>query len=252
MTATTPRLELAPEPVPEGRVASIRDLEVSFRARGGTVRALRGVNLDIRAGEVIALVGESGSGKSVLGMSLLGLLPPTASVETSGSVQVAGVDMLHGANRTRRKVRQELLGAVFQDPLTSLNPTMRIGRQLTERGIPKERAIRQLVEAGVPDPERRLRQYPHELSGGLRQRVMIAMALGGRGRLAAAEHTNGHEHDKPDPTIDLAAEAAAELPVAIADDAHGAPRLDRRRRAHHRAGRQRAGPGRPAVRPAAA
>ena len=191
----------------------------------GWCRALRGVNLDVRAGEVIALVGESGSGKSVLGMSLLGLLPATATAETAGTVEVAGVDMLHGTNRTRRKVRQELLGAVFQDPLTSLNPTMRIGKQLTERGIPKTRALRQLVEAGVPDPERRLRQYPHELSGGLRQRVMIAMALGGRGRLSAAEQTNGHHHDPPDPTIDLAAEAAAELPIAIADDEHGAPRL---------------------------
>jgi peptide/nickel transport system ATP-binding protein len=226
MTATTPRIEeLAPMVVPDGRVASIRDLHVSFKTPGGMVRALRGVNLDVRAGEVIALVGESGSGKSVLGMSLLGLLPATATAETAGVVEVAGVDMLHGTNRTRRKVRQELLGAVFQDPLTSLNPTMRIGKQLTERGIPKTRALRQLVEAGVPDPERRLRQYPHELSGGLRQRVMIAMALGGRGRLSAAEQTNGHQHDAPDPTIDRAAEAAAELPIAIADDEHGAPRL---------------------------
>jgi peptide/nickel transport system ATP-binding protein len=164
-------------------VASVRDLHVSFHTSNGTVRALRGVDLDIHPGEVIALVGESGSGKSVLGMSLLGLLPASGRPETSGEVEVAGVDMLRGSDKVRRQVRQQLIGAVFQDPLTSLNPTMRIGRQLLERGIDKERALRQLGEAGVPDPDRRMHQYPHELSGGLRQRVMIAMSLGGRGRL---------------------------------------------------------------------
>jgi peptide/nickel transport system ATP-binding protein len=167
-------------------VASVQDLHVSFKADDGIVRALRGVDLEIRPGEVVALVGESGSGKSVLGMSLLGLLPASGRPETSGQVTVAGVDMLNGSDKTRRKVRQQLLGAVFQDPLTSLNPTMKVGRQLLERGIDKERALRQLAEAGVPDPEKRMRQYPHQLSGGLRQRVMIAMALGGRGKLDPA------------------------------------------------------------------
>jgi peptide/nickel transport system ATP-binding protein len=196
------------EPITDRRtVASIRDLHVSFETSDGLVRALRGINLDIRAGEVVALVGESGSGKSVLGMSLLGLLPQRGGTETSGSVDVAGIDMLHGPGKTRRKVCQQLLGAVFQDPLTSLNPTMKIGRQLMERGIDRDRALRQLKEAGVPDAERRLGQYPHELSGGLRQRVMIAMSLGGRGRL------------------DLAHEEARDIPVAVANDDHGAPML---------------------------
>jgi peptide/nickel transport system ATP-binding protein len=168
---------------PRAVVASVRDLEVDFSTGKGVVRALRGVSLDIHAGEVVALVGESGSGKSVFGMSLLGLLPKSAHPTTRGEVQVAGIDMLHDSGAATRRVRRELLGAVFQDPLTSLNPTMRVGRQLVERRIDRARALRQLGEAGVPDPERRFRQYPHELSGGLRQRVMIAMALGGRGRL---------------------------------------------------------------------
>ena len=151
ITETPPIME--PAALDSEVVASVQDLHVSFKAGDGIVRALRGVNLDIRAGEVVALVGESGSGKSVLGMSLLGLLPASGRPETSGHVEVAGVDMLSGADKTRRKVRQELLGAVFQDPLTSLNPTMKIGRQLLERGIDKDRALRQLAEAGVPDPE---------------------------------------------------------------------------------------------------
>jgi peptide/nickel transport system ATP-binding protein len=200
----------------ENVVASIRGLRVSFPTAQGTVRALRGIDLDIRAGEVVALVGESGSGKSVLGMSLLGLLPTAARPDTEGSVRVAGVDMLHGNDKIRRKVRAELLGAVFQDPLTSLNPTMRIRRQLTERGISRERALRQLGEAGVPDPERRARQYPHELSGGLRQRVMIAMALGGRGRVDRA--ARGDVADPP-------SGEALEYPVNVASDDDGAPRL---------------------------
>jgi peptide/nickel transport system ATP-binding protein len=227
-------------------VASVQDLHVSFKAGDGVVRALRGVNLDIAAGEVVALVGESGSGKSVLGMSLLGLLPASGRPETTGHVEVAGVDMLSGQDKTRRKVRQELLGAVFQDPLTSLNPTMKIGRQLLERGIDRDRALQQLTEAGVPDPARRMGQYPHQLSGGLRQRVMIAMAIGGRGTLDAPTEkrsrfkrrsrngangapmngeTNGATNGS---VIDLTTEAATEalsLPVGVAKDGRGAPRL---------------------------
>ncbi len=250
---------VAPPVTDSGLVASVQDLHVSFKAGDGVVRALRGVNLDIHAGEVIALVGESGSGKSVLGMSLLGLLPPSGRPETSGSVEVTGIDMLTGSDKVRRQARQQLLGAVFQDPLTSLNPTMRIGRQLLERGIDRDRALRQLGEAGVPDPERRMKQYPHELSGGLRQRVMIAMALGGRGRLEkpakngkrsrfrrnghdANSHssnghsTNGHStngHGNGSAVVDLTdidagvdpLDEALDLPVTVARDDGGAPRL---------------------------
>lgn len=184
-------------------IARIEDLRVSFPVRRGAVAALRSVSLEIRSGEVLALVGESGSGKTVLALSVLGLLPAFARPRVEGRVEVAGVDMLSESGSSRA-VRSRLLGAVFQDPLNSLNPTMRIRRQLTERGIGEERALQNLRRAGVPEPDRRARQFPHELSGGLRQRVMIAMALG----------TNA--------TSDPRDVAAA---VQIVSDRRGAPRL---------------------------
>jgi peptide/nickel transport system ATP-binding protein len=159
-------------------VAVIQDLAVTFRSRRGRVHALRSVSLEIAAGEVIAVVGESGSGKSVLGQSILGLVARMPGAEISGMVRVAGVDMLAVDDHARRAVQRHLLGAVFQDPLTSLNPTTKIGRQLTERGIGPDRALANLGAAGVPLAGYRARQFPHELSGGLRQRAAIAMALG--------------------------------------------------------------------------
>ena len=168
---------------PAEPIAEVRDLDVSFDTAHGRVHALRSVSLDLRPGEVLALVGESGSGKSVLSSCLLGLPPESRRTAISGSVSVAGVDMLAGSGSQRRSVRRRLLGAVFQDPLTSLDPTMRIGTQLTERGVSATRARRNLGQAGVPEPQQRIRQWPHELSGGLRQRVMLAMALGADGKL---------------------------------------------------------------------
>ncbi|MHB8532546.1 MAG: dipeptide ABC transporter ATP-binding protein [Solirubrobacteraceae bacterium] len=162
----------------QASVAAVEDLRVGFATQRGVVQALRSVSLAVMPGEVVALVGESGSGKSVLGMSLLGLVSRMRGARVSGQVTVADVDMLNNPDSTRRLVRREALGAVFQDPLTSLDPTMKIERQLTERGITRARALENLHDAGVPDPERRLGQYPHELSGGLRQRVSIAMAIG--------------------------------------------------------------------------
>ncbi len=158
--------------------AELEELRVSFHTPRGVVQAVRSVTLSVMPGEVVALVGESGSGKSVLGMSLLGLVSKMRGARVSGTASVGGVDMLSNSDSTRRLVRREALGAVFQDPLTSLDPTMKIGRQLTERGISRARAIENLRDAGVPEPRRRLGQYPHELSGGLRQRVSIAMAIG--------------------------------------------------------------------------
>jgi peptide/nickel transport system ATP-binding protein len=190
-------------------VASIRDLSVSFPADGGRVEAVRSVSLDIRAGEVIALVGESGSGKSVLGMSILGLITKVRGAQVSGEVSVTNVDMLGRSDRLRTALRRHVLGAVFQDPLTSLNPTMRIGNQLTERGISAARAVENLRDVGVPDPGDRMRQFPYELSGGLRQRVMIAMALG----TAPVEGEQG------------TSASAEELPAVVVADARGTPRL---------------------------
>jgi peptide/nickel transport system ATP-binding protein len=180
-------------------VAQIEDLHVTFERRGGQVKALRGVDLELAQGEIFGLVGESGSGKSVLGLALLGLLPNLGRPEVTGKASVGGVDMLHALTSEQRQVRRRDLGAVFQDPMTSLNPTMRIGQQVIEASGTKEEAIRLLDAVGVPEPAKRLRVFPHELSGGLRQRVMIAMALAGRPKLVVA--------DEPTTALDVTVQA---------------------------------------------
>jgi peptide/nickel transport system ATP-binding protein len=200
----------------EDVVARVSDLSVAFRRGGLRIQAVRGVSLDIRRGEILGLVGESGSGKSVLGLSLLGLLPPNVDADgIGGEVTVRGNDMLHGSAQLRRAVRRQHLGAVFQDPMTSLNPTMRVGRQVSEaifRGglggsSPREsraagsdeEAARLLKAVGIPDAERRMASFPHELSGGLRQRVMIAMAIAGSPSLVVA--------DEPTTALDVMVQA---------------------------------------------
>ena len=177
-------------------VAAITDLHVTFRRNGRDVHALRGVSLDIATGEILGLVGESGSGKSVLGFTMLGLLP---QARVSGSVKVADTDMVTGDAKTLRKVRRLDLGAVFQDPMTSLNPTMRIGKQVAEAAGSDEEALKLLAAVGIPDPKRRFRAYPHELSGGLRQRVMIAIAIAGNPELIIA--------DEPTTALDVTVQA---------------------------------------------
>jgi len=187
----------APATTPGGDVvAAVDDLCVTFRRNGKNVHALRGVSLTIAPGEIVGLVGESGSGKSVLGFSMLGLL---GRAKTDGSVQVCGTDMLTGAAKQLRKVRRLDLGAVFQDPMTSLNPTMRIGKQVEEVAGSSEEALKLLTAVGIPDPERRMRAYPHELSGGLRQRVMIAIAVAGDPELIIA--------DEPTTALDVTVQA---------------------------------------------
>ena len=184
-------------PAVPAAVASVDDLDVTFRRNGGDVRALRGVSLSIAPGEILGLVGESGSGKSVLGFSLLGLLPGHAKVD--GSVVVAGSDMVSGDAKAQRRVRRLDLGAVFQDPMTSLNPTMRVGRQVAEAAGSDAEALRLLTAVGIPEPKRRMRAYPHELSGGLRQRVMIAIAIAGDPALIIA--------DEPTTALDVTVQA---------------------------------------------
>ena len=132
-------------------------------------------------------MGESGSGKSVLGLTLLGLLPDRPRPTVTGFARVCGTDMVTASPEERRLVRREHLGAVFQDPMTSLNPTMRVGRQVEEAAGSAAEALRLLEAVGVPEAKRRLRAYPHELSGGLRQRVMIAMAVAGSPSLVVAD-----------------------------------------------------------------
>jgi peptide/nickel transport system ATP-binding protein len=192
---------MAREPLVAGvePVASVEDLSVTFRRGGRDIRALRGVSLRVRPGEILGLVGESGSGKSVLGASLLGLLPAVRPPCTAGQVTVRGQDMLNGPADLRRKMRRDHLGAVFQDPMTSLNPTMRVGRQVIEAAGGADEAERLLSAVGVPEPRRRMSAFPHELSGGLRQRVMIAMAVAGSPSLVVA--------DEPTTALDVTVQA---------------------------------------------
>ncbi len=192
-------------------VISLSSLHVSFMRGGHAVHALRGVSLDVMPGEIVGLVGESGSGKSVLGLTLLGLLPDRPRPTISGRAVVCGTDMVTASREDGRRVRKEHMGAVFQDPMTSLNPTMRVGRQVAEAAGTEAEALRLLDAVGVPEAKRRLRAYPHELSGGLRQRVMIAMAVAGSPSLVIA--------DEPTTALDVTVQAQIlELLASLRDE----------------------------------
>jgi oligopeptide/dipeptide ABC transporter ATP-binding protein len=163
----------------------VRDLRVRFETHHGTVRAVDGVDLTLEPGETLGLVGESGSGKSVTNLALLGLIPSPPGV-VEGSVRFEGEELLGRSDEELRRIRGNRMAMIFQDPMTSLNPLLTVGRQLTEvlelhkglgRRAARARCAAALGEVGIPSPEERLDQYPHELSGGMRQRVMIAMAL---------------------------------------------------------------------------
>jgi peptide/nickel transport system ATP-binding protein len=164
---------------------SVTDLRVSIETEDGVVGAVDGVSWSVRRGKVLGIVGESGSGKSVSCLTLLGLLPPRRTT-VSGSVLFKGQEMLGRSERELRPVRGEQIAMIFQDPLTSLHPLVSIGRQLVEaiqlhHRTPKDRALTRAVEmlglVGIPQPAERMGSFAHELSGGMRQRVMIAMAL---------------------------------------------------------------------------
>ncbi|MDT4945752.1 MAG: peptide/nickel transport system ATP-binding protein ddpF, partial [Pseudonocardiales bacterium] len=200
MTAPSTALHAtAPVTDAEQIVAEAQDLVVSLSRNGRRFDVLRGVDLQVRKGEVLGLVGESGSGKSVLSLAMLGLLPRGSEPRTSGRLEVAGTDMLASSGETRRITRREHMGAVFQDPMTSLNPTMRVGQQVREAAGSPEEALRLLDLVGIPDAKRRMSSFPHELSGGLRQRVMIAMAVAGNPALVIA--------DEPTTALDVTVQA---------------------------------------------
>ena len=164
----------------------IENLQTTFETRAGPVRAIDGVTLSVDRGETLALVGESGSGKSVTAYSILRLLPPGQGRITGGQVRFDGVDLVGQSEKALRTLRGSRIAMIFQEPLSALNPVQRIGQQIVEavrlhrrlgRTQAWARAVDLLARVGIPAPEQRARDYPHQLSGGMRQRVVIAMAL---------------------------------------------------------------------------
>ena len=172
--------------VDRDNILEVKDLQISFKSYAGEVQAVRDVNFDLRRGETLAIVGESGSGKSVTAKSIMKLLPESNSEIKGGEAIFEDRNLLELSDKQMQKVRGPKISMVFQDPMTSLDPTMKIGRQIVEslkkhlglsRGKAKERAVDLLRMVGIPNPEDRVDSYPHQFSGGMRQRVVIAIAL---------------------------------------------------------------------------
>ena len=180
-------------------VLLVHNLHVTLHREAQANMALRGVDLEIKRGEIVALVGESGSGKSTLGLAIQGLLPAESQPIVSGTIKVNGTEVVDASAQVIRQVRHKQLGAVFQDPMTSLNPSMRIGRQLQENITDDTPPEQWLKRVGIANPEHRVRAYPHQLSGGQRQRVMIAMAMASHPALVIA--------DEPTTALDVTVQA---------------------------------------------
>lgn len=188
-------------------IIQIKNLHVSFKTFAGKVHAIRGINLNLLPGETMAIVGESGSGKSVSMRAIMGLLSKNATIE-AGQILFNGTDLLKLSSKEMRKVRGTQIAMIFQDPMTALNPTLTIGRQIMEiltkqRGMSataaKKEAIDLLTLCGIMNPEMRLKQYPHQFSGGQRQRVVIAIALAGDPEVLIA--------DEPTTALDVTIQA---------------------------------------------
>jgi oligopeptide/dipeptide ABC transporter ATP-binding protein len=186
----------------------IVDLVVEFTTPTGMVQAVNGASYDVAAGEIVAVVGESGSGKSVTALSVLRLIPEPPGRIVSGSIRFLGEDLLSLDEEAVRRLRGRRIAMIFQEPMTSLNPVLSIGRQLTEAmrlhlelnaEAARARAVELLGLVGISEPERRLKQYPHHLSGGMRQRVMIAMAMSCEPELIIA--------DEPTTALDVTIQA---------------------------------------------
>src|SRR5512143_3331052 len=168
------------------RLLTVKDLKIHFHILAGTVRAVDGVDFHIDRGETLGVVGESGCGKSVTAMALLQLIPMPPGELVGGTAEFEGSDLLQFGSDQIRKVRGNRISMIFQEPMTSLNPVFTMGNQIKEaiflhQGLDsrqaEEKAVEMLDLVGIPDPRRRVDEYPHQLSGGMRQRVMIAMAL---------------------------------------------------------------------------
>src|SRR6478752_4808327 len=188
-------------------VLSVRDLTVEFVTRRGTLRALDKISFDIAKGEVPGVVGESGAGKSVTGSAVIGLIDPPGRI-AGGEIWLSGTRVDNLPPEEMRRVRGKRIGMIFQDPLTSLNPLYRVGEQLVETirthttlsaSAARKRAIDLLAEVGIPAPDRRVDSFPHEFSGGMRQRVVIALALCAEPELIIA--------DEPTTALDVSVQA---------------------------------------------
>jgi len=186
----------------------VRDLHVSFDTYGGEVKAVRGVTFDVKKGECVAIVGESGCGKSVTAQTVMKLIPMPPGKIVKGSIRFDGKEIVDLKEPEMQRVRGWEIGMIFQDPMTSLNPTMAIGRQIAEGLIKhqgmnaveaRKRALQMLDHVGIPHPEERLNDYPHQFSGGMRQRVMIAIALACNPKLLIA--------DEPTTALDVTIQA---------------------------------------------
>lgn len=201
------RLHVAGLHAPTDAVLSVRDLNVRFNSENGVVHAVRGVDFDLMPGKTLGIVGESGSGKSVTSLAIMGLLPPTAQV--SGSVRLKGRELLGLSDKDMCKYRGNELAMVFQDPLSSLTPVFTVGTQIVEaltihhpamsRTAKEARAVELLAMVGIPSPRERLKAFPHEFSGGMRQRVMIAIAIANNPRVLIA--------DEPTTALDVTIQA---------------------------------------------
>jgi oligopeptide/dipeptide ABC transporter ATP-binding protein len=206
-------------PTDDRTLLSVRDLHTTFKTDDGDVRAVDGVTFDIRRGEVFAIVGESGSGKSVTSMSILGLLPETAEISGEGLLW-KGEDLLAADAERMRQVRGGEIAMIFQDPLSALNPVHTVGKQIGEmvriheganRKQAKARAVELLKLVGIPQADRRVDMHPHEFSGGMRQRVMIAMAIACNPDLLIA--------DEPTTALDVTVQAQVlEVLIEIKDE----------------------------------
>jgi oligopeptide/dipeptide ABC transporter ATP-binding protein len=205
----------------EAPLLAVTDLSVDFPTIDGIVHAVRGLTFSLGPGEVLAVVGESGSGKSVTALAIMGLLPKTARV--SGSIRYRGVELIGMPDRQKTKLRGQEIAMVFQDPMTSLNPVYRVGSQLAEailahHDIPKKEAQRMAADllalVGIPHASERARNYPHEFSGGMRQRVVIAMAIANNPDIIIA--------DEPTTALDVTVQAQILETVEKAQEATSA------------------------------
>ena len=187
-------------------ILQIRDLRVTFNTQVGELKAVRGIDVDVAPGEILGVVGESGSGKSVSFLAAMGLLPSSATI--SGSVMLDGKELISAKRKAIRSVRGKSLAMVFQDPLSALNPVHRVGDQIVEMiqshqdmntHDAEKRAVELLEIVGIPQPGERARQYPHEFSGGMRQRVVIAMAIANNPKVLIA--------DEPTTALDVTVQA---------------------------------------------